>query len=246
MLNNCPKCGKEIEKGLSKCPDCSYERAEGEVEKTEVVSTKKSKKRKLIIASVIGMFLFIIIMFGINSSIKEKRKQELIKEKAKIEKIEKVKKEKYIENVDDLISTLYVNAFIAEEYLGLVDSVWYNTIYEKNDEKTDLYTKKDGVWNEDFNDSLASLYISKFSEVSKLKKSIEEIGKDIKELNKPPKEYEDIYENLLNVYLSYESYLNFATDPSGTLMTFRQSANSKSDKFLEDYNKLKVLMPENE
>lgn len=246
-LINCPECSKEISDKVTSCPHCGYPLVDDSAQKVELSSIKLKldrRKKKIILGTIGGLLLLTIAVLGINSSIKEQKRQEAIAEQARIEQQEQARKEKYIEDIRALMTTLLTDGIEAEDYLGLVDRVWYNTIYKKSDEETDEYTKKDGVWNEDFNDSLSKVYAIKFFEISSLDSSVETTGEELKKLNNPPEEYKDIHENLLSLYVSYESYINFAKDPSGSLMTFRESANSKADKFLEDYNKLKAIMPE--
>ena len=46
----------------------------------------------------------------------------------------------------------------AESSANLIKQVWYNSIYEKQDDETDKYTKPDGYFVSDFNDALGNLY----------------------------------------------------------------------------------------
>lgn len=56
---------------------------------------------------------------------------------------------------------MLLGASEAEDAGNLIKSVWYNTIYEETDSKTDKYTHSESNgfrFNKDFNDSLSALF----------------------------------------------------------------------------------------
>lgn len=240
-LIKCPECSREISDKVKSCPHCGFplDSSEENTQKVELSSVKlkidKKRKKQIIIAAV-SIILIFLVGISINNSLEAK-------EQERIQQEELSSKEAYIQNVNSLMSSMVSNASEAEELLNLTLKVWYNSIYQKNDEETDKYTMKDGVWNDDFNDSLSSLYIDKLVDSSSLKKELDSNSEKMKELSNPPDDYSNIHDNLLNLYVSYESVINLAIDPSGNYTSFSESKRAKIDQFLSDFNKVKALIP---
>lgn len=137
-LIKCPECGTEISDDVEKCINCGCP-----IAKCEGIYTKKASKNKVPIVFVIVLLAVAICgYFGVN-----KYKSYVYQQK--------------------LNSIIYIYIIIdsgaeAEECGNLIHSVWYNTIFYVSNTDTDKYTKTNGCFNDDFNDSLDNLYKSKY------------------------------------------------------------------------------------
>ncbi len=95
---------------------------------------------------------------------------------------DKKAEQEYIESYDAYIDTLesiqiyvLIGGSDAESLCNLTLRVWGNSIYEKKDNETDKFTRKDngkGIFYDDFNDALLNLYLD--DDTSKTRKSIED------------------------------------------------------------------------
>ena len=195
----CEDCGSEIPKDADSCPKCGcpiLEKNENSKEpspqKVEITSVKFPNTKKYIILAIIVTIL-IGLGIGVSSIIKTKQ-------------LEKISAE-YSENLKSATSLMLSGAAEAEEAGNLIKSVWYNTIYEKSDSKTNKYTKsKYGYsFNEDFNDSLSALFSdvtfkSKILGIEINQKSVSEL---MKKLKNPPEEHKEAYEAIKEFYDAY-------------------------------------------
>lgn len=248
-LIKCPECDKEISDKVVSCPHCGYPLVSSGQNSQRVelasVNIKLSKERKRKVFIIIGSIMVVLLIaLGINGLIKERQKQQAIKEEERIERENIIKKEEYIKGVTELINSVLSNASNAEDFLSLVGQVWSNSIFKEADETTDTYTKTDGVWNEDFNDSLGKVFTEKIVDTLAMKKDFEKDSESMKKLNDFPDEYKDIHESILEMHISYESYIDFARNPNGNLESFRKNSEEKRDQFLKDLRKLKAIIPE--
>jgi len=66
----------------------------------------------------------------------------------------------------------------------------------------------------------------------------------IEKLQNPPDGLETCYSTATDMYTAFLSYTNLAINPSGSLQTFNQDRGSKTDNFLDLYNKLEAQIPE--
>ena len=136
----CDDCGFEIPLDNEACPNCGCPiSTEGEAnsnstpQKVEITSvnlpTVKKSAKKYVIASVLVLLLIIVgTVFGI--AIKNNQAAKLSAE--------------YSENLKSTTSMILIGASEAETVANLIKSVWYNTIYEEWDSKTDKFTRSEG------------------------------------------------------------------------------------------------------
>jgi len=132
----------------------------------------------------------------------------------------------------------------AEGCGNLIKKVWSNTIWERDDSVTDKYTKKNGVFNDDFNDSLSSLFSdSSFAvKTDSVEKNQKEVNKIMKELKNSPEEWEDAYNDLKDYYDDYLTLTNLCTNPSGSLQTYSTNFSKADSDALNGYNKMKSYL----
>ena len=66
--------------------------------------------------------------------------------------------EQYFDNLKLATVAILTSESDAESSANRIKQVWYNTIYEKRDDKTDKYTRLKGYFVSNFNDALGNLY----------------------------------------------------------------------------------------
>lgn len=220
QMKLCTECGKEIEAGCDICPVCGCPvddkiGSNENIQKVEVTGIKISKmspkKRNTIIIS--GFLIFVILISSLVGSFVLNRNSKI----------------KYQENLSLATSTMLLGAASAEEAGGLIHDVWYNTIYEKKDTKTDKFTKnKYGSFNDDFNTSLTMLMIDDdfIKDINSIKNNQELTNSIMKELVNPPEEFEEAYDKLQELYDSYLELTNLAVNPTGSLTSYTSNFNS--------------------
>ncbi len=239
-LISCPECQKEISDKVKACPHCGFpfidnipedlfteDTATVDTATTEVTSSKsnlKGNKKKLIIVAICVIAVVLFVNY--------------------LNKLANVKV--YAENMDTVMEEMYASAIIAEEVIDLTHKVWSNSIYEKYDPDTDAYTLTSGGWfKDDFNDALTSMMsdMTILGKVAKVAEAQENIMLKMKQLQNPPKEYEKIYDAMLDLHSKYQSLTDLAVSPSGSLSTYTESKSKKIDEFIQLYKKVKVQLP---
>ena len=236
---HCMECGAELEEGMTECPKCGCpvedtqgQRADEKPQKVEVTGVKVTKKIKI----VIGIIVALLIIVSVTAvAISEYQKKKEAKEYAQ-------RVEEYSDNLELATFTMLSGASDAESSANLIKQVWYNSIYEKQDDETDKYTKPDGYFVSDFNDALGNLYSDEsFSrKISSIKDNQDTVGGLMKELKNPPDEYKEAYDALSVFYEAYISLTNCAIDPSGSLQTYSSSFNDADTNTLNAYKSMEL------
>lgn len=231
-LITCPECSKEISDQVKSCPHCGFpltEESNG-TQKVEIASVnlkmEASKKKKLITLIISILVIGAIIFIGYLSYSKQKAKE-------------------YSTNVNLLMSEMLSSGSDAESLMNLTSQVWSNTIYKKFDNETDKYTRKNGYWESDFNKSLGYLLndSSTKTKIENIKSSEVKVSEMMKKLQKPPKEYEKVYDELLELNSSYQATIDLAKSPQGNITSFNNNKNEKISKFMEVYKKIQTQLP---
>lgn len=213
----CSNCGSELSDSASFCPSCGkplFDELRDETTHTDVNCTIEEKKRKkgkgftvfIIISVLLLAFGGVACIALYNEHVTE-----------------------YKNNLDSATQEILNGAILVENAGNLIKSVWYNTIFEKRDSKTDKYTRSGGKgFNEDFNISLVALF-----DDQEFKTTIEQINEKqynvlclMRELKNPPKKYREVYLHLEELYSLYLDLTDMATNPSG-------SYNKYSEDFLK-------------
>ncbi len=234
----CPECGKEISDKVKACPHCGYPLQE-EVDLTapqpvEITSVKltsspeqKRKIRNAVIIAVVVAILGVVCILGAVSAVKRNSRAE------------------YIENLWLARSTMLDGAVDAENLCNLTKSVWFNTIYEESSSDTDEYTKTNGRFNDDFNDSLAALYSasSTLEVIQKIEVNQSEVADIIRSLQNPPEDLTSCYSTIDAMYEVYRSFTNLAISPSGSLTSYAEEFRTYDNDFINYYDKLDTQIP---
>lgn len=241
----CSDCGVELEEGMKVCPKCGcpienaveMEAAPQQVEVTGVKITKKSKKM-IVIAVITVIAAATITTIGVQMY----KKNVAAKVAAEAQK----QSEEYGTNLNMAAYSILSGASDAETCGNLIKQVWYNSIYEQSDSKTDKYTKPNGYYVSDFNDALKNLFLdSSFNDqIEDINDNKDTVNSLMKKLKNPPEEYKDAYESISKLYDAYLSLTNLATDPAGNLQTYSQNFNDADNETLNCYNALKMYLEE--
>ena len=238
LNQKCEDCGVVIPQGADVCPNCGcpVQRAEAEepkgaekaqkVEVTKVNLPKIKNKKKAIIAAVLVVVAVVGLIVGLKIHSAKMRSD-------------------YGKKIETTSGLMLTGSAEAEDACNLIKSVWYNTIYEERDSKTDRYThsnKGAGGFYDDFNDALSSLFAdSSFSDkISDIEENQSNVASAMKELTNPPEEYKEEYDALRDYYDAYLTFTNLATNPTGNLQTYSSNFSDADAETLNCYNKMKL------
>lgn len=243
-LINCPECGKEISDMVKACPHCGYPLSEElsqekvvQPQQVEVTGVKIKKsgflKTIVIVASILVIAL--LAYFGINYF--NEKKTQLEYEKAF---------NTYVDNLNAVRMLTIMGGADAESLCNLTVSVWRNAIYEERDSETDKYTRPKGFWVNDFNEALANLYSDNTtkSTIRSIESNQEEVQDLMKSLQDPPEGLEKCYDTVTELYTEYKGFTDLAIDPSGSYTSFTETIRSRSQDFMDAYEKLENQIPE--
>ncbi len=220
-MMKCEDCGTEYEKDLSSCPACGCPNPD--------MNTEPQKpKRKCIALIVIAVVLAAVAAVGLLG----------------FSAMKKAEKKQYYRNMETVVYTMLDGAADAETAGNLIKSVWYNSIYEEEDVKTDKYTMKNGRFVDDFNDALSNLFDdTDFKEdISQIKDNQSRVTTLMKELKNPPKEYEEAYAALMTYYDSYLKLTKMVINPTGSLKSFSEDFNASDTDTVNSYEKVELYL----
>ena len=189
---------------------------------TKSKSTSKTRNKIFIIVGVI-IIVSLVLFIVISSQSKNKA-------------------ENYQKNLKTAAHTMLSGAIQAESCGNLTYKVWYNSIYEERNSETDAYTRPNGYFVSDFNIALQNLFddTEYQSKIESIKSNRTEVQNLIKELNDPPKEYEDAYSSLLELYDAYIDLTNIAISPSGSLQTYSSDFSSADSTFSNCFDTISI------
>ncbi len=139
---------------------------------------------------------------------------------------------KFNENYNKAYRAMVDSAIVAEHAGDLIHDVWYNTVFEKKDSKTDKYTRSGYAFNSDFDTSLKRLFNDEdFSKkIEEIKTSQIEVKEYMSKLSDPPRRFQEEYDALKKAYDSYMEFTNLVVSPTGSLYTYTERyVNSKSE-----------------
>lgn len=226
-LMTCAECGGLIFPDELVCSNCGYP-IENHLDTEETINMTPKLNTGKIIVSILLAISIIIFAFAIKSHIV---KQKLLQ---------------YEDNLKQVTYLIMTGAANAEEAGNLIHDVWYNTIFEEYDLKTDKYTNRSSGYgfNDDFNDSLENLFAD--DDFKKKIDSINENQYDVNELMKllsnPPQEYEEAYINLKKLYESYLNFTSIVVSPSGNLQSFTSDFNDADSDVISAYKLLEMYV----
>lgn len=227
----CEECGIEIKKNAKVCSKCGCPVVKEDKNVSQQVEVTKVKlgggiAKKIVIISILVIFGIVFGAITINNKNEERKVKELS------------------EQLSTITYKMLSGAAQSEDCGNKIKKVWSNTIWEDDDPETDKYTKKNGVFNDDINDSLSILFTD--PDFIKITDGVEqnqtEVNKLMKDMKNPPKEWEDAYTDLKDYYDDYLTLTNLCTNPSGSLTTYSSTfSNADTDTF-NGYAKMKSYL----
>lgn len=259
----CPECNKQISDQAGACPHCGYPLINtAEKPKNQIQTTRKRKINVVnaILFSVLILAAAVLVTCVLLLISNNRKKQEDYQESVRKESIlqESIKQSEAEEAARIEAYNLYVltvNTFASSVKTGgdqaygicrLTGNVWHNAIYKVDDPETDPYTKVNGVFVEDFNDALQTLFYSE----DNWKKGVaatenrEDVEGLYKQLMSPPDELEDLSEKIKELYLAYRKYMALALETEGSLKSFEEDFDEISKEFNSLYEEMIVLIPD--
>ncbi|MGE7811271.1 hypothetical protein [Lysinibacillus capsici] len=83
-----------------------------------------------------------------------------------------------------------------------------------------------GLEEGDIDTMIEIVTYAKYKEIKSVKKNHNEVEKSIKDLKNPPKKYTDIYDDLLQIYEVYNTFVSLSTSPVGSYNDYSENINS--------------------
>lgn len=257
----CPECQNQISDRAVSCPNCGYPLALSATENStydiheNLISSsqenahysKARRKKRINRLSIIAIICIIITVFLVGLALFAVIKRNQLQAEKEAQELAAIAaRAAYIENLESFMLTALSGAAEAENVCNLTKAVWYDTIYEEYDSKTSDYTQTNGIFHDDFNASLSKLYCSNdmlqsVKEIKQNQTSTEEI---YKKLLDPTPEFERCFRVLEELYSAYYNLTKLAISPSGSLKTYSDNFSEYDTAFIEQYDKLKLLIPE--
>lgn len=247
----CSECGNDIPADVKVCPLC------GCPLETHEVSEKKSNKKLWIIASiaVVVIIASIALLPRSDDSISDTEPTVTVHSERKTTTKPKATKpaetinqekisEQYKLDISEAVYLMLNGSADAEECGNLIIKVWHHTIFEVSDEESDKFTKVDGVFHSDFNDSLSALINDEeFSKkIGSLLDNQDEVKQKMRELNSPPDDCRDAFEELKKYYEAYMKFTDHVIDMDGSLNTFSDDFVKYDEELMTCYNNMDIYI----
>lgn len=134
-----------------------------------------------------------------------------------------VKEINYRNDFDDIVYSIAECSDDMIDTLNMISKIWYNALFKKADEETDVYTKNEkGYFYSDFNDAVANYYDSEqyLTSIEKIKNQVNKIYSLTKRLQDPPKKYSQAYADFATYYEYFTKLKSITYSQSG--MTYEE------------------------
>lgn len=131
----------------------------------------------------------------------------------------------------------------AEGMINTYQKVWHDDIFNSG------YTTSNGTYHSDGLDNFSqaiqdqrNIY-DELGDNKQLTDGINSINTTMDVLKNPPSQYKDLYQQFVDLYSSLSSFVNMATDPSGSLQSYTSDANNLDNDIFKKINGIKVQLP---
>ncbi len=226
---NCPECGKEISDKATVCPNCGCPITEdaSKIQPVEIASVaikpKFNKKVLVIIVVAIAIAGIGICLFSANKSAQQAKNKERFIELASLVKLSGLS-----------------GAAKCESTYNLIKKVWSDTIHEEYSIETAPYTRTNNKFNKDFNTSLGILFSSDTykDDVALIESSESELREYLSEMSTISEDCQKCYAAAEAFCKSYYNFVDLATSPSGSLLTFSDSFSAIDSDVMSYYKDL--------
>lgn len=173
-------------------------------------------------------------------------------------------KSKYIELMKELNTEMISASSDAEKIVKSYSQIWAEAIDNGvNDDYFAYYLNTDvssvmpiieqvhgrdlGAFSsiKDFNEALeiAMTYYDERGDFKSLMKSRLEIQEKIKQLALPPQEYENVYDELFDLYNNFEKYIDLAVQPSGSLSSYSNGVQALASDIVAGSKSVEAKLP---
>lgn len=202
---------------------------------------KKISKKQVIIIAIISIIIIVGVIGGkIYNENKYQKKLtetsiEMLNLGADSEKISN----NFISLWDGKISDNFANNNWTRDYMARWIGIDVNTFMNN----TTPLEVQDKAY--DFNDVLRCYkeYNTRMLINDGLIKRREKAELDIMELNNPPSKFSKSYDALVKMYTNVNSYVSLATNPTGSLNSYKSDTNALSKNIVSEYNIVKTQIP---
>lgn len=141
-------------------------------------------------------------------------------------------KKSYHKKVNEVYIKALLVASLSESEASTVAKIWSDAIFDKKDE--------DGSYCYDFNDAL-SRHADKVHNLRKaLRTQTDSLAIYAADLKDYPKDCESEYNDLIDIISSVTSLTRMATDPSGSLSSYRDSYREVDDDVARKFDSFKI------
>ncbi len=206
-------------------------------------NTKKKINIKFILIAVIILGVIVAGVIGA-FAVKSKNEQEAKKKQQEQQSKKQEQLDNYYSNLEEAVYTMLTGAAEAEKLGNLIVNVWSNSIYEREDEATDIYTIENGEFLDDFNDALGNLFASDeyVEQVEVIEDNKESVTDLMKKLTNPMDEYKETYSLVEKYYESYLKFVKHVVNSEGSLNDFSDEFSELDDEVIGYYEKLKLYL----
>ncbi|KZL88790.1 zinc ribbon domain-containing protein [Clostridium magnum] len=198
-------------------PENVDENEEQNIEKEEIDITNEKVKKKFSKKKTLSIIMIVCLVLGLGGF--------------GIYKHNEIQQHKeYVKLFSQTVDSISVETLSAKMMCNIISTDWRSAIYDTH---------------EDFNTKLADLH-SRWDSNGKLKETKDakdKIESNMTKLKKYPKDYEESYKILVELYGVYGQLYDQATYPSGSLITYNQDVNQKESEFDKLMNKIKITIP---
>lgn len=171
-------------------------------------------------------------------------------------------KKAYRANVEETVEQVIETSAKAETLVNQYASVWDYTIKARDPIQVGTMAVIAGITEEDveaffslntlnqvsddFSSNIHALqaYYDDAGEIAMLENDLKSIKEQVSELKNPPKEYEEIYRELLDLYNLSDEFIHMAIDPSGSLQDYNASKNDLTNEIISIKKRIEVIMPD--
>lgn len=167
----------------------------------------------------------------------------------------------YKTDLQSVADSMLDNSAAAETILNQYATVWDYSIKSRGaipiDEMSTItgfergviekYFKINNAGNipNDFSINIHSLnaYYEGTGQLEEIKSLSNDVKSKVSGLNEPPKGFEKVYEEVLDMYNLSEEYIDMALNPSGSLQSFNEDRKRLSSEIISKFKRIEVIMP---
>ena len=199
----CPECGEIILTGMTVCPKCGYPVKRWY--EPEQRTKKKIKPGTILAILLIAAFALYLIYAQAKNN----------------------RANAYYDTIDSVYESMEVSVDAMDECYVLLMNVWNNAIWSVQDPATDKYVRPNGVFVDDFNDALESLYSDPrfMKKLEIIEEQQNELRKLKRDLENPPAEMAEYNDLMVDLIDHYVAIAMLTINPSGTYMEMQDKFN---------------------